>query len=126
MLSIKDIQNISQKRNDMKKNLYKKILESFSKKILANVEVGQTQAFLSVPPFVMGFPVFDRQQARTYLARQLKNLGYTVTLYQEFEIYVTWTHESKKEPKEPKEPLIGLPAFVNLHKIADVYRKQKG
>jgi hypothetical protein len=120
MLSVHDIKNIESRKNVLKKELYKTILESFSKKILANVNVGQTQAFLTVPGFVMGYPTFDRLQAREYLARQLKNLGYNVITYQDFDLYVTWKREPKRE-----EVTTGLPAFVNLHKIADSYRKQK-
>lgn len=123
MISVKDIQGIENKRNEIRKELYTKILESFSKKILSQVEVGQTQVFLTIPPIVIGYPVFDRKKAREYIMRQLKNLGYTVTPYQEFEIYLTWKREKKSQ--EAPAPLIGLPAFVNLHKIADVYRKQK-
>lgn len=123
MLSVRDIQGIECKRNEMRKSLYSNILQSFSKKIKSQVELGQVQAFLSVPQFVIGFPMFDRTVARKYLIRQLKKLGYSVIPYQEFEIYITW----KKVKKEPtSEPLLGLPAFVNLHKIADVYRKQNG
>ena len=122
MLSIKDIQNITHQKNERKKELYKKILESFSKKIKSQVDIGQTQVFLCVPPYVFGYPVYDRGVARTYLARQLENLGYTVAPYQDFELYVTWNAEKKKKTYEPE---IGLPAFVNLHKIADDYRNKK-
>lgn len=123
MFSVRDIQNIKNEKNTLKKELYKKILEMFSKKIKTYVDMGQTQVFLTVPVMVIGYPVFDRKIAREYLTRQLKNLGYNVIPYQEFDIYVTW--ETRASNKKDEEPEIGLPAFVNLHKIADVYRKQK-
>lgn len=123
MFSVRDIQNIKESKNTLKKDLYRRILEMFSKKIKTYVEMGQTQVFLTVPVVIVGYPVFDRKVAREYLTRQLKNLGYTVIPYQEFDIYVTW--EKKTRGEEKQEPEIGLPAFVNLHKIADVYRKQK-
>lgn len=123
MFSVRDIQNIKDGKNNLKKELYKKILEMFSKKIKTYVEMGQSQVFLTVPVMVVGYPVFDRKIAREYLTRQLNNLGYTVIPYQDFDIYVTW--EKRSSEKETQGPEIGLPAFVNLHKIADVYRKQK-
>lgn len=123
MFSVRDIQNIKNEKNTLKKELYKKILEMFSKKIKTYVDMGQNQVFLTVPVMVIGYPVFDRKIAREYLTRQLKNLGYNVIPYQEFDIYVTW--ETRSSNKKEEEPEIGLPAFVNLHKIADVYRKQK-
>lgn len=121
MLSVRDIQQIQRSKNQIKKDLYKKILELFSKRIKTHVEMGQNQVFLVIPQMVIGYPVFDRKVAREYIVRQLKNLGYQVIPYQEFEIYVTW----KKGPPVKEEPQLGLPAFVNLHKVADLYRNKK-
>ncbi len=122
MLSVKDIAKIQNTRNSLRKEIYKTILESFSKKIRTYVEMGQTQIFLTVPVMVVGQPSFDRKVARDYLMRQLKNLGYTVIPYQDFEIYVTWAVRPTQETNEPE---LGLPAFVNLHKVADLYRNKK-
>jgi hypothetical protein len=122
MLSVKDIQKIQNTKNSLRKEIYKKILESFSKKIRTYVEMEQTQIFLTVPVMIVGYPSFDRKVARDYLIRQLKNLGYTVIPYQDFEIYVTWAVRPTSEAPEPE---IGLPAFVNLHKVADLYRNKK-
>ncbi len=105
----------------MKKELYKTILKSYSQKVINCVELGQTQAFLSVPAFVMGFPTFDRSSARTYLSRQLRNLGYDVTNYGQHDIYVSWVKSSTKETADPSNQ---LPVFANLHKVAESFRKQ--
>lgn len=122
MLSVKDIQKIQNTKNSLRKDIYKKILETFSKKIKTYVELGQTQVFLTVPVMIVGYPAFDRKVARDYLIRQFKNLGYTAIPYQEFEIYVTWAVRPERESHEPE---LGLPAFVNLHKFADLYRNKK-
>lgn len=104
----------------MKKELYKAILHMFSTRITNAVELGQTQVFLSVPQFVIGFPMFDRGAARSYLARQMSNLGYDVTLYGDFEMYVSWV-----KSKQEKEPVNQLPIFANIHKIAETLRGKK-
>lgn len=121
MLSVKDIQSMQSKRRAMKKELYRAILKSFSHKITTCVELGQTQAFLTVPQFVMGFPTFNRTEARTYIARQMSNLGYSVTLYGDFELYVSWVKGKKDDGPENQ-----LPVFANLHKLAHTLKKQKG
>lgn len=121
MLSVKDIQKIENKRKLVRKELYKNILETFSAKIRNIVERGQSQIFLSIPVFVVGFPIFDRRQARDYISRQLSNLGYMVTPYGETELYVTWNKQ--KNVQEPETDL--LPVFANLHKVADTYRNKK-
>jgi hypothetical protein len=121
MLSVKDIQKIENKRKLARKELYKNILETFSSKIRNIVERGQTQIFLTIPAFVIGFPIFDRRQARDYISRQLTNLGYMVTPYGETELYVTWN--KPKSAQEQETDL--LPVFANLHKVADSYRNKK-
>lgn len=105
----------------VKKELYKTILSSFSKKIKAAVEMGNQQVFLTVPTFVFGYPVFDTSAATVYLMRQLTRLGYTVTRYGDTEIYVTWKKEAVQEEVEAED----LPVFVNLRKAADNIRKNQ-
>ena len=93
----------------------------YMKKIKTAIESGQSQVFLETPLFVTGFPLFDRDSACTYLCRQLRNLGYDVNNYTEYEMYVTWTRQKKEV-----EPEI-IPSFINIHKLAgDIRRKKVG
>jgi hypothetical protein len=110
------------KKRDLKKELYKTILEGFSKKIRIAADMGQVQAFLTVPTFVVGFPVFDPSVAAVYLMRQLERLGYTVTRYDTTQIYVSWGKDTGPEPVQQAEP---LPVFANLRKVADNIRKNQ-
>jgi hypothetical protein len=120
MLSVKEIRSIESRRREMKKELYKTILKSFSTRIVNAVELGQTQAFLNVPQFVVGFPIFDRTAARLYIARQMSNLGYDVTLYGDHDMYVSWV-----KSKPVKEQLCQMGTFANIHKIAESLRSKK-
>ena len=112
------------KKRNLKKDLYKTILEGFSKKIRVAADMGQVQAFLTVPTFVVGFPVFDTILATVYLMRQLERLGYTVTRYDTTQIYVSWGtgSEAMAVVQEVAEP---LPVFANLRKVADNIRKNQ-
>ena len=120
MLSARDIARMQTKKRNLKKELYKTILEGFSKKIRIAADTGQDQVFLTVPTFVVGFPVFDPVPATVYLMRQLERLGYTVTRYDSTEIYVTWGRVHSEPEPEPQQP---LPVFANLRKVADNIRK---
>lgn len=120
MISARDINAIQEKKINARKELYKEILTQFSKKIKLSVELGHTQVFLTIPEFVVGYPVFDRAVARKYLMRQLGLLGFNVTQYSEFEIYVTW----EKQEKQPQSEMDILPSLVNLRKAADSIRKK--
>lgn len=124
MININDVQKIENTRRQIRKEIYTKIFEQFSRKIKQTAEFGQKQVFLRVPSVVIGYPSFDRGSAARYLKRQLDNGGFTTQLVSEIDIYVTWDVKVNKETKkEEPESDIEFPSFVNLRKVANQYRK---
>tara|TARA_R110001606_G_scaffold161827_1_gene305771 strand:- start:120 stop:497 length:378 start_codon:yes stop_codon:yes gene_type:complete len=123
MISINDVTKIDEKRKQIKKEIYTRIYEQFSRKIKQCVELGHKQIFLTVPGFVVGCPTFDRSVAARYVARQLKLGGFEVRLVSEYDIYVSWIIPKKVKNKsiEPEEP--DFPDLMNLKKMADKYRR---
>ena len=107
MLSINDVTKIDEKRKQIKKEIYKKIYEQFSGKIKQSVELGHKQIFLTVPTFLLGYPVFDRRLAAKYVARQFQLGGFTVKLLSDFDIYVSWVvpKEKRKRSKMKKRQI---------------------
>ena len=123
MLSINDVSKIDEKRKQIKKEIYKKIYEQFSAKIKQSVELGHKQIFLTIPTFLLGYPVFDRRLAAKYVARQFQLGGFTVKLLSDFDIYVSWVVPKKKKEKIEDEEEIDLPNLLNLKKMANHYRR---
>jgi hypothetical protein len=123
MLSINDVTKIDEKRKQIKKEIYKKIYEQFSGKIKQSVELGHKQIFLTVPTFLLGYPVFDRRLAAKYIARQFQLGGFTVKLLSDFDIYVSWVVPKKKKEKVEDEEETDLPNLLNLKKMANQYRR---
>ena len=125
MLSINDVTKIDEKRKHIKKEIYKKIYEQFSRKIKKSVELGNKQIFLTIPAFLVGFPVFDRAVAAQYIARQFKNGGFNVSIVGEYEIYINWIIEKTKKDN-PRQDIVDeseFPDLMNLKKMANKYRK---
>lgn len=123
MLSINDVNKIDEKRKQIKKEIYKKIYEQFSAKIKQSVELGHKQIFLTIPTFLLGYPVFDRRLAAKYVARQFQLGGFTVKLLSDFDIYVSWIVPKKKKEKVQDEEETDLPNLLNLKKMANHYRR---
>lgn len=126
MLTIDEIHKIEKNRNDIKKEIYKKIYEQFSRKIKNSVQLGQKSVILTVPNFMVGYPTYDVPKAAKYLMRQLMNGGFSVTLMSERDLHVSW---AKKE-KLASEPLLqspedqhDIPSLVNLKKLASKHRR---
>ena len=123
MLSINDITKIDEKRKQIKKEIYTKIYEQFSRKIKQCVELGHKQVFLIIPSFVLGYPTFDRIAAARYIMRQLQLGGFIVQHVNDHELYVSWYTRKKKKEKLAQSEEEDFPNLMNLKKMADKYRR---
>lgn len=123
MLSINDVTKIDEKRKQIKKEIYLKIYEQFSSKIKQSVELGHKQIFLTIPAFLLGYPVFDRRLAAKYVARQFQLGGFTVKLLSDHDIYISWVTPKKKKERIEESDEADFPNLMNLKKIANQYRR---
>ena len=125
MVSLQEIQALEYKKKRIKKEIYNKIYEDFSKKIKYSVQIGLYDIVLKIPSFIFGYPSFDITNAQVYLMRQFRNGGFDVSSGVTDTIYVSW-----KKVKHVKEPVVrqveetpeDIPNFVNLRKIANKLR----
>jgi hypothetical protein len=121
-LSAKKLVASEKKRESAKKEYYRALLEQFCRKIRVSSELGNKDAILTVPPFVIGFPKYDLPSSVGYMCRQLQRLGYIVTLVGPLDIRVQWTKVALLEnemEKEEADPGTYLPSLVNLKKTAE-------
>ena len=123
MISIEDVLKIDEKKKQIKKEIYMKIYEQFSTKIKQSVELGHKQLFMTIPYFLIGYPVFDRAAAAKYIARQFTLGGFQVQLVSEFDIYVNWMTPKKKKEKKGATDDGDFPTLMNLKKMANQYRR---
>lgn len=123
MISINDVTKIDEKRKQIKKEIYTRIYEQFSRKIKQSVELGHKQVFLTVPTFVVGYPTFDRGAAARYIMRQLKLGGFDVRLVSDYDMYVSWIIPKKVKEKVMEPDETEFPDLMNLKKMADKYRR---
>ena len=123
MISINDVTKIDEKRKQIKKEIYTRVYEQFSRKIKQSVELGHKQVFLTVPTFVIGYPTFDRGAAARYIMRQLKLGGFDVRLVSDYDMYVSWIIPKKVKQKMNEPDETEFPDLMNLKKMADKYRR---
>jgi hypothetical protein len=113
-------------RQNVKKETYSAILSQFSRKIKTSHELGKKEAFLTIPPFVIGFPKYDLGKALKYMVRQLQKLGYVVDMVGPLNVKVRWAvPKSEREAEEDQDNLQSLPSLVNLQKTAEKIRITK-
>ena len=123
MISINDVTKIDERRKQIKKEIYTRVYEQFSRKIRQSVELGHKQIFLTVPIVVIGYPTFDRSAAARYIMRQLKLGGFDVSLVGDHDMYVSWIVRKKVKQKTSGPDETEFPDLMNLKKMADKYRR---
>lgn len=127
MLHVDEIHEIHHKKSQIKKEIYKNIYETFTRKIRHAVAMNEKHAALSVPTYVMGQPSFDRVKAAAYLKRQLENGGFQVRFLSEVDMYVTWFKEKDKKVitiQENPGDETDFSSLINLKKTAAKYKKK--
>jgi len=125
-IDLDKINKIENVRKKIKKEIYSKIYEQFSRKIMYSAQTSQKQVFLVVPEYIIGFPVFDRVKATVYLKRQLLLNKLNVVQISNFEFHVSWNKKKKKKKKqseeEEEEDDEHFPTLINLKKAAARYK----
>lgn len=127
MIRASDIAKIEKHKKEVKKETYLKIYEQFSRKIKQSVEFGNSQVFLTVPGYILGYPPFDRDHAAAYLKRQLILGEFGVQPIDQYTFFVTWGHQTDTKKEKSQEEQQGteddFPTLMNLKKAANKYRK---
>lgn len=127
MISVDEISRLTDKKNKMKKETYIKLYEQVSRKIRQSVDFGQKYATAQIPSFLIGFPMFDRYKATSYVKRQLERGGFQVVVSGDHELYITWKVKKSGEKKvEPEVSVDEFPTLINLKKAANKYRGYAG
>ena len=129
LIPASELQKDKEKKKLIKKEIYKNILEIFSKKIKHVAESGTTWVILETPGFVMGCPSFDITSATIYLERQLRNGGYKTRIITNSSIFVDWSPEPKDKKRTTttttteRDVLVDeFSGLINLKKVADKYK----
>jgi hypothetical protein len=130
MINIAKIKKIEESKRQIKKEIYKKIFEQFSRKIQVSVDASQKQTIVQVPSFLLGYPSYDVEKAGVYLKRQLELSGFQVTPISPIVFTVSWyTHKEKTQKEyipvyDPAPPSFSeeqFPSLINLKKAAKRY-----
>jgi hypothetical protein len=121
-MRIEDVVQINANKNRIRKEIYTRIYEQFSSKIKQSGTFGRKEIIMTIPSFVMGYPMFDRGLATRYIMRQFTLGGFTVHMIGEYDVYVSWDIPKKKREPTVVEPEPDLPNLMNLKKMANKYR----
>jgi len=121
MINVDEISHIVNHRNRMKKEIYVELYKRTTRKIRRAVETGNKYAIVEIPVFIVGYPMYDRVKATSYIKRQLEMAGFDVVIVGSFEFQITW--KIKKDVKVSTSTSDEFPTLMNLKKAANQYRR---
>ena len=121
MINVDEISHIVNHRNRMKKETYVELYKRTTRKIRRAVETGNKYAMVEIPVFIVGYPMYDRVKATSYIKRQLEIAGFDVVIVGNFEFRITW--KIKKDVKVSNDSVEEFPTLMNLKKAANQYRR---
>jgi len=125
VLTINDVEELMKAKREIRKETYRVIYESASKKIKNSVKHGLKTTTVNIPLFIIGYPLYNVKKATKYIARQLEMSGFEVSINEnDNNIKVSWNVRKikKKQPQQEETEDVGdLPSLVNLKKLAKKY-----
>jgi hypothetical protein len=107
------------KKNDYKDELFPKILLKCHRRIELSNSAGNLNTIYSVPKYVIGYPLFNKNEIIEYLLKNLTKNGFDVYSYSEIDndyLYISWqsAYEKYKEDKQIEKNLIDFESTKTL------------
>ena len=127
MISAHELRQITRKKHDIKKEMYKIIYDGFCKQMRNVAQLNKTDIILTTPIFMFGYPSYDVFKATVYLQRQLEMNGFSVVRITDDKLHVSWhsvIQKTTEVKKEEEEDVCDFPNFVNLRKVAQKYKNR--
>lgn len=91
MLKVSDLIEDQKKRNTIKKQVYKDLLENCYKKIQTANKKNQNHVIFKVDVIKFGMPLYDINFAIKYISAKLKKGDFAVTKLNDNTLFINWT-----------------------------------
>ena len=92
MINIHKLNNVRDKREIHKLQIYKLVLEKCYNKINTFSDKGYSYCFYIVPEYIFGVPRYDTLQCSNFLLKILKKEGFIVNYTYPNLIFIIWEH----------------------------------
>ena len=104
MINIHKLNNVRDKREINKLEIYKLVLEKCYNKINNYSDKGHGYCFYIVPEYIFGIPRYDTLQCSNFLIKVLKQAGFIIKYTYPNLIFILWEHI----PSEIKNNVLSL------------------
>ena len=108
-LSLYDLYEIKKKKDAKLNDAFNIILNSCHKKIKTIAEIGGQSLYYTIPPIIIGYPLYNYSTCMNYIISELKKSGLYVAILPEpnnNNIYISWKIEDVSNQNIKKRLLL--------------------
>tara|TARA_B100000212_G_C27204224_1_gene460123 strand:+ start:215 stop:691 length:477 start_codon:yes stop_codon:yes gene_type:complete len=101
-LDINSLFEASNKKNLRRLETFDGILKQCHSRIKHYSKHEKTQCFFAIPEFILGTPLYDVNELRTYMMNSLEKNGFKLMYIHPNWLMIDWSEKSKQKKKEKK------------------------
>ena len=116
-LSLKELYSTVNAKTLKRMEIYDNVLKKCHKRIKYNATLQRTYCFFQIPEFIIGIPLFEPQEMKTYIINSLKTNGFKLLYIEPNWLFVHWDIKGAKA-------LISSGAKDNVRKLPDSNYRQ--
>jgi hypothetical protein len=95
-LNLKELYTTINEKTLKRMEIYDTVLQKCHKRIKYNANLQRSYCFFQIPEFIIGVPIFDPNEMRTYIINSLKTNGFTLLYIEPNWIFVHWDVKGAK------------------------------
>jgi hypothetical protein len=95
-LNIKDLYATINEKTLKRMEIYDSVLQKCHKRIQYNSTLQRTYCFFQIPEFIIGVPLFNAQEMKTYLMNTLTTNGFQLLYIEPNWLFVHWNMKGAK------------------------------
>ena len=96
-LKISDLYSKINEKNLKRLEIYDDVLVKCHNRIKYNSDLEKTYCFYQIPEFIIGVPIFNIQEMRTYIINSLQNNGFQIMYIEPNWLFISWGKGNTKK-----------------------------
>ena len=96
-LKISDLYSRINEKNLKRMEIYDNVLIKCHNRIKYNSDLEKTYCFYQIPEFIIGTPIYNINEMRTYIINSLNNNGFQVMYIEPNWLFVSWNQSRTKK-----------------------------
>ena len=96
-LKISDLYSKINEKNLKRLEIYDDVLVKCHNRIKYNSDLEKTYCFYQIPEFIIGVPIFNIQEMRTYIINSLQNNGFQIMYIEPNWLFISWGKDNTKK-----------------------------